>query len=275
MPDTTERSDADEPVDSHRDLIKPDKQGLIPLFDAVYWIASEGHTKTVDTASWDNAARVVIVALHGRRLAATGTLRGTHTPQKIPAEDWQGVVVDRMNMEPHLLLIGPAREHDLHGGEYQDQLFMESQWVSTWWRLAVEKSDIRRLWPPNIEVADSCGERVGPGEKQRETEASARKNLSGNTRSIGGAPPKYDWGEVELFVFRTLNDRGDFAHYENQQAGWRSQADLVRLAQDHLKKLCEKENPGAVDAEDKVPADSTSKSRIGPMIAKWRSGPGR
>ena len=120
----------------------------MPLFDGVYWIASEGHTKTVDGSAWDEAVQLLITALKGRGLPATGTLRGTNTPQKVSADHWQGVVGDRLNTEPYLLLIGPAGEHDLNGGMYQDQLFMvDQQQVSKWWQLAVEQSDIRRLWP--------------------------------------------------------------------------------------------------------------------------------
>jgi hypothetical protein len=125
--DIPEGSGPAEPSNSHRDLIKPDEDGLMPLFDAVYWIASEGHTKTVDGSAWDNAARAMAAALHRARLLATGTRRGGGRPEKIPAVDWQGVVIDRLNNEPYLLLVGPAGDHRVHGGEYQDQLFMVNE----------------------------------------------------------------------------------------------------------------------------------------------------
>jgi hypothetical protein len=150
-PDIPEGSAPAEPVDSNRDFIKPGKEGVMPLFDAVYWIASEGHTKAVDRPVWDDAVRVLIRALHGHRLPTSGTLEGTNASQQVPADDWLNVVGDRLNTEPYLLLIGPAGEHDRHAGMYQDQLFMVGQLQSSkWWRLAVKQSDIRKLWPFNL-----------------------------------------------------------------------------------------------------------------------------
>jgi hypothetical protein len=118
----------------------------------------------------------MVTALQRRRLLATGTRRGGSSPEKVPAEDWQGVVIDRLNNEPYLLLIGPAGEHDQHGGEYQDQLFMVGQQQgSKWWRLAVEQSDIRRLWPFNLVPSDLPTTPIAP-QKPKKRRASPERD---------------------------------------------------------------------------------------------------
>jgi hypothetical protein len=159
------------PKSKHRDLIVPGGDGIMPLFDAVHWIASKGHSKD-PTARWDSAASELIVALVGNRLAAIGTRRGHSTPEDIPAYDWQGVVTNRLKREPYLSLIGPASEHDSDEGEFQDELYLMREILEPMWqRLAVKQADVRKLWPFHLTQTDAPPEltKYGhrPGQKWR------------------------------------------------------------------------------------------------------------
>jgi hypothetical protein len=154
------RPNVGEPVAFHRDLLVPDSGGLTPLFDAVYWIASEGHARRVDGSNWDDAARTLIKAALSEEVTIIGTLAGERVSREIPALHWQGVVTDRLNSEPYLSLIGPANEHQPGGGEYQDELYLAGQRCPTWTRLAVKTGDIRRLWPFHLETKSSDKEQV-------------------------------------------------------------------------------------------------------------------
>ena len=82
----------------------------MPLFDAVYWIASTGHSKNPTNHDWDNAAHTMIDALFGEHLAAIGMRTDRKASEVIPALDWRGVVTSRLNDEPCLSLIGPVGE---------------------------------------------------------------------------------------------------------------------------------------------------------------------
>jgi hypothetical protein len=79
-------------------------------------------------------------------------------------------------------------------------------------------------------------------------------------RGKAGRKPKFDWGEVTLFVQRELNRKGDFGDPENAVDGWRSQADLEKLVGDHIKKFEKKPRP----------AGSTIRRHIVQDIAAWR-----
>jgi hypothetical protein len=74
-----------------------------------------------------------------------------------------------------------------------------------------------------------------------------------------GRRAQYDWEDVDLFVQKQLNEKGDFAESKNWVKGWRSLADLERLVEGYIERR-----------EGKAPARSTIRERIGPMIDKWR-----
>jgi hypothetical protein len=62
------------------------------------------------------------------------------------------------------------------------------------------------------------------------------------------------------FAVKQLDERGDFSRPEHAQAGWRSQADLMRLVIDYMTKF----NDG------NEPSESTVKHHLKTTIAEWR-----
>jgi hypothetical protein len=85
--------------------------------------------------------------------------------------------------------------------------------------------------------------------------ASVRPNLT-----KVGAPERYDWDEIEQFVAKQLNEKGDYELAENKVTGWRTRADLIELTKDHLQKL-----------KMDVPGDTQMKAKIGEFVERWRS----
>ena len=78
-----------------------------------------------------------------------------------------------------------------------------------------------------------------------------------------GPPQKYDWEDGKLFVFKELNDNGDFDDPENQSPGWRSQNDLI----DRLLKYMGRKD------EDEAPGRSTAQGYVSGWVTEWRSAP--
>jgi hypothetical protein len=209
----------------------------MPLFDAVYWIASEGHTKRVDVSDWDNAAETIIAAALGERLTVIGTRSGRSVPESIPAKHWQSVKTERRYTEPYLSLIGPASGDYPSVGEYQDQLFMIGQLLPMWTRLAVKEKDVRTVWSFTT---------------LREAESISTARPAGRR----GRPPNFDWPDVEQFVFQTMNEKGEFNDWDTE---WKVQADLERLVAKYIETTC-----------GDAPAESTIRENIGPMLRRWR-----
>jgi hypothetical protein len=75
-----------------------------------------------------------------------------------------------------------------------------------------------------------------------------------------GRAPTYDWSDAMEFAVKQLDERGDFSRPEHAQAGWRSQADLMRLVIDYMTKF----NDG------NEPPESTVKYHLKTTIAEWR-----
>ena len=75
-----------------------------------------------------------------------------------------------------------------------------------------------------------------------------------------GAPELYDWDEIEQFVAKQLNEKGDYGLAENRVTGWRTRADLIELTKDHLQKL-----------KMAIPGDTQMKAKIGEFVERWRS----
>jgi hypothetical protein len=71
-----------------------------------------------------------------------------------------------------------------------------------------------------------------------------------------GATPKFDWPEVEQFVFQKMDEEGDFREWDTE---WKCQADLERAVSDYV-----------ASKYGASPAESTIRSRIGPMLDHWR-----
>jgi hypothetical protein len=81
-------------------------------------------------------------------------------------------------------------------------------------------------------------------------------------KSKAGAKPRYDWQDVEGFVFQELDNRGDFEHPDTTD-DWKSQNDLIKAVLTYL----EKRHGGAGSG----PSPTTLKDRIAPMVTTWRA----
>ena len=76
------------------------------------------------------------------------------------------------------------------------------------------------------------------------------------TKRVGGRKPDFDWEDIELFVCKTMDEKGPF---DKGWQGWRSQADLHRL-------ICE----DLQSRNKRVPQNSVLYERVRRMISHWR-----
>jgi hypothetical protein len=89
------------------------------------------------------------------------------------------------------------------------------------------------------------------------------KGLQSNApqKSRAGAKPKWDWDDIELFVCKTLDLKGDFADVDTT-ADWKAQNDLIASVMEYIDRR---------KGSGNRPSDSTIKNRIAPMVARWRA----
>jgi hypothetical protein len=112
---------------------------------------------------------------------------------------------------------------------------------------------------PPVAADDAIGSTRG----QRETDAPGETEERTKRR---GPPHQYDWDEGFQFMRQQLDRRGDPLLPDNAEAGWRSDADVVRAVADHIAL------PGE-EPEDppRQPDFRHAKRRVGPELEKWRS----
>jgi hypothetical protein len=89
------------------------------------------------------------------------------------------------------------------------------------------------------------------------------------TNRKAGRNDLYDWNDIELFVFQTLNEHEDFDDPKNQISGWGCQADLLRLVADYIKKVHPKDAKSLLSMKNPE-RSSTLKDKIPPMVTAWR-----
>jgi hypothetical protein len=79
-----------------------------------------------------------------------------------------------------------------------------------------------------------------------------------------GAAPKYDWPEIEIFVFELMEEEGEFREWD-VDSGWCTRADLERKVlayfNDRVSRKKLKRSPG----------ESTVRQKVAFSLAKWRS----
>jgi hypothetical protein len=134
----------------------------------------------------------------------------------------------------------PYLDEEHWNNDFNDQLYLSKSSSADWTHLQVRKSDVIReisfqigLAPPNT------------------SEAPKRKS---------GRRAEYDWVEAKLFVVQQLEAKGDFDE-PDQLDNWKSQADLERCVADYF----------STKGIGKVPATSLIRSKIGTIVAAWRS----
>jgi hypothetical protein len=76
-------------------------------------------------------------------------------------------------------------------------------------------------------------------------------------KSKAGAKPGYDWPDVEQFVRRTLDSKGDFRPWDTE---WKGQSALEREVVDYISR-----------SGGGSPALSTIRANVVPMIGRWRA----
>jgi hypothetical protein len=89
--------------------------------------------------------------------------------------------------------------------------------------------------------------------------------VSKQTKARVGARPKWDWEDIELFVFAELEKKGDFHDHSVSTKGWQSYADLYKRIIEYVEKLAAGGGAGS------GPSESTLKGRVPQMVAEWRS----
>ncbi|MFO1098230.1 MAG: hypothetical protein U1E81_08130 [Xanthobacteraceae bacterium] len=126
------------------------------------------------------------------------------------------------------------------------------------------RDDILKRWPLfNFPVisSDSQGTATAANAAAEGLGEPDMANGAAEAKSPAGAKPKWDWEDIGLFVNKTLCQNEDFDDPKHQVPGWRSQNDLIEKVKDYLE-----------TRRHDLPAPSTLKSRIGPMVSKWRAG---
>jgi hypothetical protein len=71
-------------------------------------------------------------------------------------------------------------------------------------------------------------------------------------------PKKYDWDDVEQFLFRTMDEKGDFEE-PNQTPDWNRQACAEEVVRQYM-----------IRREDEVPAESIVRTHVVEIAASWR-----
>jgi hypothetical protein len=89
--------------------------------------------------------------------------------------------------------------------QHQDAPFWEATIAPADLTFMTDPDSVRDLWPPRA--------------------------LS---KSKAGAPPKADWGEVEMLVKNLWDRYGDPRKDENRIPDWKSETDIIKKIQDHL-----------------------------------------
>ena len=70
-----------------------------------------------------------------------------------------------------------------------------------------------------------------------------------------GRKMEYDWPDVREFVFKTMNEKGEFQEWD-KESGWRCLADLERLVMSYMKEK---------------PAVSTVREHVSTYLKEWRA----
>jgi hypothetical protein len=130
----------------HRELETASHDGYMPLFDAVAWFATAGHTRKLTTARWDDAATAIIAKIQAGALHIWGVRNG-HRELQIRPVDFSGLDLmgDRHGLNRYLELIGPAEHDTPKGGRYQDNLYHDGVQLPSWTGLRINNKELREL----------------------------------------------------------------------------------------------------------------------------------
>jgi hypothetical protein len=228
-------------------MIHPEGQGYMGLSAAVCWIACEGGTVSFfnrDKEAWSAGFAKLLPAITSGDVEVIGRRKGLALPDRISAIHFSSIVVDHpyqdltcldllLGERPHLKCWGCCYED---GWEYcSDELWGFDARAPEYTHLQVRKEDVRRLWP---------------------FEPAQLQIMNGpDNRPKKGAKPQYDWPDVKQFIYKTMNERGEFRDWD---VDWKSQAELEREVMQYL---------------DNRPSESTVRRRVTEALRIWRENP--
>ncbi len=118
--------------------------------------------------------------------------------------------------------------------------------VHEYTEVVFKRSELMEMWP-------------SLGSESNETPKIEEKCTPKGT---AGTKAKFDWEDVQLFVDKTLNEKGDYCD-PNPADDWKAQNDLIRAVLEYMES-----RPGI--GVGNGPSHSTLKARIAPMVAAWR-----
>jgi hypothetical protein len=113
--------------------------------------------------------------------------------------------------------------------------------------VVVRRTKVIENWPPS-----AATELTAPRETNRR-----------------GAPPKYDWPEIETVVFTLMDEKGEF-NERDVDSDWRTKADLERKILDIFEDRLTSQRQKRAQKQPTGPSESLVRKRVGAMLAKWR-----
>jgi hypothetical protein len=182
------------------------------------------------------------------------------------AKDVEGRIVDVPQREWPYLQLFEENQRDVLKFDPLDRDAAYSE-------IKIPRDELRRVWreyeleflpySPSTETAPrshlNIQLRKGEIVSRYSGETSLGNPADAVPRQRAGRKPGYDWEDVELFVRRELNARGDFSD-AGQVDDWKCQADLERSVAGYIEQI-----------SSRAPATSTIRENIGPMVNAWRS----
>jgi hypothetical protein len=156
-------------------LERPEGDGCMPLFDLVWWIASQGGkidlkysvhrarrsrrspsklreevskklANSPPSKRWDEAELAIVKALDQNLLSFFGLKGGSDPIERIPSNQLSKLSTHRRSDEKCLICIATPGDSD----HYQYQIFGTGMREPSWTNIMASKEDARRLWPFNL-----------------------------------------------------------------------------------------------------------------------------
>jgi hypothetical protein len=231
-------------------LMKPDRAGYMPLYCAAQWIATEGGTIDFDPENienWKPAFAALIDHIASGEVAITGEPgERDSVRERIDGQVFANCPIDYpFQLSPDFDL---SEEFYLRSSDYVDDKHwrggfddrFENRSEVLWKRLLVQKADVSRIWPFDIQAAQL------PLEK---------------TRGKPGAKPRYDWDAARAHIMERFHENGALMVGDPD---WSCQADVERAIKQFF-----------FDEFRQEPATSTVREKAREFINEFMAGNGR
>jgi len=229
-------------------LMAPDGPGLMPLFRAAQWIATEGGAVEIDpedVSNWERSYRTLLdhvasgqVRISGRRDGLRQPIDGTIFADCMIDYPYQNTTIEMVMSEEYILRSHDFVDEELWRRGFDDRI--ENRRGKLWIRLMVDKADIARNWPFDSQAVQR------PPEKP-------------HARS--GRKPKYDWAAARAHIMDQFEHHGPLSP---DDPDWSCQADVEKAIKAFF-----------VDTIRQEPATSTVREKAREFIAAFEAGNGR